>query len=79
MSIRLNPSLRLLRMTALELAQQLKAKFAGLISEPVEFRGEVTLKVSDAERTAVQLRGHRLNASVTLLKAAGGDWRPPSS
>ncbi len=37
-------------MTALELAQQLKAKFAGLISEPVEFRGEITLKVSDAER-----------------------------
>ncbi len=29
----------------------------------------------DAERTAVQLLGRRLNASVTLLKAAGGDWR----
>ena len=38
------------QMTALELAQQLKAKFPGLISEPVEFRGEITLKVSDAER-----------------------------
>jgi NADH-quinone oxidoreductase subunit C len=37
-------------MTALELAQQLKAKFPGLISEPAEFRGEITLKVSDAER-----------------------------
>ena len=29
----------------------------------------------DAERTAVQLLGRRLNASVTLLKAAGGNWR----
>jgi NADH-quinone oxidoreductase subunit C len=37
-------------MTALELAQQLQAKFPGLISEPVEFRGEITLQVSDAER-----------------------------
>ena len=37
-------------MTALELAQQLRAKFPGLISEPVEFRGEITLKVADAER-----------------------------
>ena len=31
----------------------------------------------DAERTAVQLLGRRLNASVTLLKAAGGDWQNP--
>jgi NADH-quinone oxidoreductase subunit C len=37
-------------MTALELAQQLKAKFPGLISEPAEFRGELTLKVADVER-----------------------------
>ncbi len=29
----------------------------------------------NAERTAVLLLGRRLNASVTLLKAAGGDWR----
>ncbi len=29
-----------------------------------------------AERTAAELLGRRLNASVTLLKAAGGDWRP---
>jgi NodT family efflux transporter outer membrane factor (OMF) lipoprotein len=29
----------------------------------------------NAERTAVELLGRRLNASVTLLKAAGGDWR----
>ena len=37
-------------MTALDLAQQLKARFAELLSEPVEFRDEITLKVSDAER-----------------------------
>ena len=37
-------------MTALELAQHLKSKFPGLISEPAEFRDEITLKVSDAER-----------------------------
>jgi len=37
-------------MTALELAQQLKGKFPGLISKPAEFRGEITLRVSDAER-----------------------------
>jgi outer membrane protein TolC len=28
-----------------------------------------------AEQTSVQLLGRRLNASVTLLKAAGGEWR----
>lgn len=37
-------------MTALELAHQLKSKFPELISEPGEFRGELTLNVSDAER-----------------------------
>jgi NADH-quinone oxidoreductase subunit C len=37
-------------MTALELAQQLRTKFGELISEPLEFRGEVTLSVADAER-----------------------------
>ncbi len=37
-------------MSALELAQQLKAKFGDLITEPAEFRGELTLKVLDAER-----------------------------
>ena len=37
-------------MTALELANQLRARFAGVISEPVEFRGEITLTISDADR-----------------------------
>ena len=39
-------------MTALELAQQLKARFNDLIADPVEFRGEATVKVQDAERIA---------------------------
>jgi NADH-quinone oxidoreductase subunit C len=34
------------------LAQQLAAKFPALISEPVEFRGELTLGVSDSEQIA---------------------------
>ena len=37
-------------MPALELAQQLKAKFSGVVSDPVEFRGEVTLTIADAGR-----------------------------
>ena len=39
-------------MTALALAQQLKARFGDLLSEPVEFRGEISLEVADAERIA---------------------------
>ncbi|MDB6121814.1 MAG: NADH-quinone oxidoreductase subunit [Pedosphaera sp.] len=39
-------------MSSLELAQQIKAKFGGLISEPAEFRGEITLKLADAEQIA---------------------------
>ena len=37
-------------MTALALAKQLKAHFGDWLSEPIEFRGEVTLLVSDMER-----------------------------
>lgn len=39
-------------MTSLESAQKLKAKFGDLISEPLEFRGETTVRLSDAERIA---------------------------
>src|SRR6267154_2245074 len=39
-------------MTALEQAKRIKAKFDDLISEPVEFRGEVTISLADAERIA---------------------------
>ena len=37
-------------MTSLELAQQLKAQFGDLIVELPEFRGEIAVKVLDAER-----------------------------
>ncbi|MFZ0826751.1 MAG: NADH-quinone oxidoreductase subunit C [Verrucomicrobiia bacterium] len=39
-------------MTALESANQLKARFGDLISEPSEFHGEITVKLADAERVA---------------------------
>ena len=39
-------------MAARELAQQLKTRFGDLISEPVEFRGEITVQLSDANRIA---------------------------
>jgi NADH-quinone oxidoreductase subunit C len=39
-------------MTARELAQQLKAHFGELISEPQEFRDEITVWVGDSERIA---------------------------
>ncbi len=35
--------------TSLELAERLRAKFPALISAPAEFRGEITLHVSDPE------------------------------
>ena len=37
-------------MTALELAQKLRARFEAGLSEPTEFRGELTMRVSDLER-----------------------------
>ncbi|HTV76556.1 MAG TPA: hypothetical protein VMD57_06100, partial [Candidatus Baltobacteraceae bacterium] len=37
-------------MTSLETAQKLKAKFGDLVSEPAEFRGEIMVKVADAEQ-----------------------------
>ena len=39
-------------MSALDLAQKLQAKFGELLSAPVDFRGELSLKVADAERIA---------------------------
>ena len=39
-------------MPALESAQKIKAKFGDLISEPAEFRGEITVKLADAEQIA---------------------------
>lgn len=37
-------------MSALELVQQLRAQFGEVISEPREFRGEVTVSVADPQR-----------------------------
>lgn len=37
-------------MTSIDLAKQLKAKFGDLLSDPMEFRKEVTLNLADAER-----------------------------
>src|SRR2546423_1867729 len=37
---------------SLELAGKLKERFGELISEPTEFRGEISVKVADAERMA---------------------------
>jgi len=39
-------------MTAQEFAQQIKTQFGEAISEPVEFRGEITLQLAQAERIA---------------------------
>ena len=39
-------------MSARELAQQLKTRFGDLISEPAEFRGEITVQLSAADRIA---------------------------
>jgi len=39
-------------MTSLEAAKSIQAKFGDLISEPVEFRGEISLKIADSQRVA---------------------------
>ena len=39
-------------MASADLANQLQAKFGDVLSAPTEFRGEVTLKLADAERIA---------------------------
>jgi NADH-quinone oxidoreductase subunit C len=39
-------------MSSLEQANKLRAQFGEILSEPIEFRGEVTLKLSDANRIA---------------------------
>ena len=39
-------------MSSHESAQKLKAQFGDLISEPTEFRGELTVKLADAEKIA---------------------------
>jgi len=36
--------------TTLESANQIKAQFGDLVSEPAEFRGEISVKIADAEK-----------------------------
>ena len=51
MSTRVHPWFQFfLAVNALESANQLKTRFGELLSEPAEFRGEVSLKLADAER-----------------------------
>ncbi len=37
-------------MSALESAKKIKARFGDLVSEPMEFRGEISLKINNAEK-----------------------------
>jgi NADH-quinone oxidoreductase subunit C len=39
-------------MSALQAVQKLKERFAEIISEPADFRGEVTVRLADAEKVA---------------------------
>ena len=39
-------------MSAIESAQKLKAQFGDILSEPSEFRGELTVKIADPEKIA---------------------------
>ena len=53
MSIRVHPwFLFFFIVTALEQANQLKARFGNLISEPAGFHGEITVQLADAEQVA---------------------------
>ncbi len=54
-------------MTSLEAAQKLKAKFGDLISEPAEFRGEITVKLADAEKIAEVCRYARNDLDFNYL------------
>jgi NADH-quinone oxidoreductase subunit C len=52
-------------MTALETAHNLKAKFGEFLSEPAEFRGEITLKLADAQK---------INEVCAYAKSLGFDY-----
>ena len=68
-------------MTALELAQKLRAKFGNLISEPIEFRGEISVTVADAEGMpeicafAKQELGFEYLVDITSIDNFGDDPR----
>jgi hypothetical protein len=54
--------------------QKIKAKFGDLISEPAEFRGEITVKVADAEQIAKSANSPRNSwASIISWTSASVD------
>ena len=68
-------------MTALESANQLKAKFGDLVTEPTEFRGEICLGLADAEKIlevasfAKQTLGFDFLVDITSVDNYGEDPR----
>ncbi len=68
-------------MTALDLAQQLTAKFGDLLAGPQEFRGELTLKLAEPERIAEVCAFAKLDlqfdylVDITSIDNYGGDPR----
>ena len=68
-------------MNSLEQAKKLKEKFGDLISEPTEFRGEISVKVSDAEQIVAvcefckQQLGYDYLVDVSSLDNYGDDPR----
>ncbi len=68
-------------MTALESANQLKAKFGDLVTEPTEFRGEISLSLADAEKIfevagfAKQTLGFDFLVDITSVDNYGEDPR----
>ena len=68
-------------MSALDFANQLKARFGELLSEPAEFRAEVTLRATDAERItevcefAKQSLGFNMLLDISSLDNYGEDPR----
>jgi NADH-quinone oxidoreductase subunit C len=68
-------------MSARELAQQLQQRFAGEFSAPVEFRGETTLALRDAERIEAVCRfakeglGFDFLLDITSIDNYGGEPR----
>ena len=67
--------------TAADLAQQIKDKFGKLISEPVDFRGEFTLNLTDADKVVevCEFAKHKLNFNylidISILDHYGDDPR----
>src|SRR5216110_1626847 len=68
-------------LSAIELAQKLRAKFGNLISEPVEFRAEISMTVAGAERMpeicafAKQELGFDYLVDITSIDNFGDDPR----